>query len=80
MSLLSLERGIARRCAVATAQGLFCEPWRGVVDFVGLRNLLVELSYDNFAIVEQDMYPVPFDLPLQIARRSRAQLREIGLE
>ena len=65
--------------AVATAQGLFCEPWRGVVDFVGLRNLLVELSYDNFAIVEQDMYPTEFDKPLPIARQTRAYFKEIDM-
>ena len=65
--------------AVATSQGLFCEPWRGVVDFVRLRNLLVELSYDNFAIVEQDMYPCDFDKPLPIAKRTRQYLRDIGI-
>jgi len=65
--------------AVATAQGLFCEPWRGVVDFVGLRNLLVELSYDNFAIVEQDMYPTEFDKPLPIARQTCAYFKEIDM-
>lgn len=65
--------------AVATSQGLFCEPWRGVVDFVRLRNLLVELSYDNFAIVEQDMYPTEFDKPLPIARQTRAYFKEIDM-
>ncbi len=65
--------------AVATAHGLFCEPWRGVVDFVGLRDLLVELSYDNFAIVEQDMYPIEFDKPLPIARQTRAYFKEIDM-
>jgi len=65
--------------AVATAQGLFCEPWRGVVDFVGLRNLLAELSYDNFAIVEQDMYPTEFDKPLPIAKQTRAYFKEIDM-
>ena len=34
----------------------------------------------RFAIVEQDMYPAPFDKPLPIARRNREFLRqrEIG--
>ncbi len=65
--------------AIATAQGLFCEPWRGVVDFVDLRNLLAELSYDSFAIVEQDMYPTEFDKPLPIARQTRAYFKEIDM-
>jgi len=33
----------------------------------------------GFAIVEQDMYPAPFDKPLPIAKRTRAYLREIGM-
>ena len=65
--------------AIATAQGLFCEPWRGVVDFVDLRNLLAELSYDSFAIVEQDMYPTEFDKPLPIAKQTRAYFKAIDM-
>lgn len=66
----------------AVAQGVFCElgAAAGAVDFAAIRDVLREVQYSGFALVEQDMYPVPFDLPLQIARRSRAQLREIGLE
>jgi inosose dehydratase len=58
---------------------MFCEPSRGAVDFMAFRDLLIELDYDGFAIVEQDMYPAPFDKPLPIARRTRAYLQEIGL-
>lgn len=65
--------------AVTTAQGYFCEPWRGAVDFPALRDLLAEMSYDGFAIVEQDMYPAPFDSPLPIAKRTRAYFKQIGL-
>ncbi len=65
--------------AVTTAQGYFCEPWRGAVDFSALRDLLAELRYDGFAIVEHDMYPTPFDRPLPIARRTRAYFQKIGL-
>jgi inosose dehydratase len=64
--------------AVATAEGLFCEPAHGVVDFLALRDALKALDYQGFAIVEQDMYPAPFDKPLPIARRTRAYFREIG--
>ena len=36
-------------------------------------------NLDGWAIVEQDMYPTPFDKPLPIAKRTRAYLREIGI-
>lgn len=65
--------------APAVGMGLFCEPASGAVDFVGLRDALREAQYDGWAIVEQDMYPAPFDKPLPIARRTRAYLREIGI-
>jgi inosose dehydratase len=32
-----------------------------------------------FVIVEQDMYPVDFDLPEPTARRTRAYLRGVGV-
>ncbi|MEE2993308.1 MAG: sugar phosphate isomerase/epimerase [Gemmatimonadota bacterium] len=65
--------------ATAVAMDMFCEPSRGAVDFMAFRDLLIELDYDGFAIVEQDMYPAPFDKPLPIARRTRGYLQEIGL-
>lgn len=65
--------------ATAVAMDMFCEPSRGAVDFMAFRDLLIELDYDGFAIVEQDMYPAPFDKPLPIARRTRAYLQEIRL-
>jgi inosose dehydratase len=65
--------------AAAVAMGAFCEPAQGAVDFVAFRDLLQEIGYDGWAIVEQDMYPAPWDKPLPIARRTRAYLREIGL-
>ena len=58
---------------------LFCEPSRGIVDFPGLRDLLREIDYAGYGIVEQDMYPAPLDKPLPIAQRTRAYLRELGL-
>ena len=65
--------------AIATAEGVFCEPSRGIVDFLALRELLGEISYDGFGIVEHDMYPAPFDKPLPIAKRTRTYLKKIGL-
>jgi inosose dehydratase len=63
--------------AKAVAMGMFCEPSQGAVDFPSFRDLLRDLNYSGFAVVEQDMYPAPFDKPFPIARRTRDYLREI---
>jgi len=66
--------------AQAVGMGMFVEPSKGAVDFMAFRDLLHEIDYQGFGIVEQDMFPVPtFDKPLPIAKRTRAYLREIGL-
>jgi len=65
--------------ALAVAEGVFCEPSRGAVDFRLLRDVLDRLDFRGWAIVEQDMYPAPPDKPLPIARRTRAYLRELGI-
>jgi inosose dehydratase len=65
--------------AIAVGQDMFCEPSRGTVDFTRLRDVLQEINFSGWGIVEQDMYPAPFDKPLPIAKRTRAYLREIGL-
>ena len=64
----------------AVGMGVFCELSQGTVDFVALRNLLREIRYDGWVIVEQGMYPAPFDKPLPIAKRNLTYLREIGFE
>ncbi len=63
----------------AVAMGMFCELSKGLVDYIAFRDLLQEIDYDGWAIVEQDMYPVPFDKPLPIAKRNREYLRSIGI-
>jgi len=63
----------------AVEMDMFVEPSRGVVDFIELRDLLKEIDFDGFGIVEQDMYPCPFDKPLPIAKRTKTYLNEIGL-
>jgi inosose dehydratase len=63
----------------AVAEGMFVEPSLGVVDFPALRDALLEVGYDGFAIAEQDMYPAPFDKPLPIARRTFEYFQELGL-
>lgn len=65
--------------ARAVDRGLFCELGKGAVDYEAVRDVLREVGYRGYGIVEQDMYPAPFDQPLPIARRSRGYLREIGL-
>jgi inosose dehydratase len=71
----------AERIPFSTAVGMdmFCELRRGAVDFVAFRNVLEDINYQGWAIVEQDMYPAPFDKPLPIAKRNREYLRELGL-
>ncbi len=65
--------------AKAVSMDMFVEPAKGVIDFLAFRDLLKELDYVGFGIVEQDMFPAPFDKPLPIAKRTRAYLREIGI-
>jgi inosose dehydratase len=65
--------------ALAVEMGVFCEPSQGVVDFPSFAQSLKDFSYDGWATVEQDMFPVSFDKPLPIARRTRQYLREVGL-
>ena len=77
-----LQRKVAEEnipFAHAVGMDLFCEPSRGVVDFPALCRVLQEIDYHGYAIVEQDMYPAPFDKPLPIARRTREYLRAIGI-
>ena len=65
--------------APAVGEGIFCEPSLGAVDFEAFRDVLQEIDYGGFAIVEQDMYPCEFDKPLPIAKRTREYLRKIGI-
>ncbi len=65
--------------AIAVGNDMFCEPSEGAVEFLAFRDVLREIDYTGYAMVEQDMYPAPFDKPLPIAKRTRAYLREIGI-
>jgi inosose dehydratase len=49
------------------------------VDFAGIHQVAEAVGFDGWGIVEQDMYPAPFDKPLPIARRNRDYLRQLGL-
>jgi inosose dehydratase len=72
----------ARRDALpfpgAVAKGAFCELDRGAIDFPGFGDLLREVGFQGFVVVEQDMYPCPPDKPLPIARANRDYLRRLG--
>ena len=65
--------------AKAVAMDVFCEPSKGAVDFKAFRDVLKDINYQGWGIVEQDMYPAPFDKPLPINSRIRAYLKEIGM-
>ena len=55
-------------------------PWDKKQTIESLRHLTIEETFElSDAIVEQDMYPAPFDKPLPIARRTREYLRGIGI-
>lgn len=85
LHLKSVDAGLARDVgergtsfAEAVRLGVFCELDQGAVDMPALFATLGEIGYDGWAIVEQDMFPAPFDKPLPIARRNREYLRSIG--
>jgi inosose dehydratase len=76
--LLASARERALSFAAAVAEGVFVEPALGVVDFVALRDVIVEQGYDGYAIVEQDMYPADPDRPFPIAKSTYEYLSELG--
>lgn len=86
LHLKSVDRAVQQKVEVekipfakAVQGDMFVEPARGAVDFLAFRDVLREIDFSGWAIVEQDMYPAPFDKPLPIAKRTRAYLRQIGI-
>lgn len=86
LHLKSVDRDVQGRVeaegipfATAVAIDMFVEPAQGAVDFLALRDALTEIDYDGFGIVEQDMYPAPFEKPFPIASRTHEYLKGIGL-
>jgi inosose dehydratase len=63
----------------AVALGASCEPPAGEPDLPELTKALAELDRDMSVVVEQDMYPVQFDVPKPIAQRTRDYLRGAGI-
>jgi inosose dehydratase len=63
----------------AVERGVFCEPARGAVDFVALAAAVAEVGFGGPVCVEQDMpLPAPGEA-IQIARRTRQYLADIGI-
>jgi inosose dehydratase len=64
----------------AVAMGASCEPPGGEPDINAVSQALRELKAELFVVVEQDMYPCPFERPKPIAERTRRVLRERGID
>jgi inosose dehydratase len=65
--------------AEAVPLGVIAEPADGKVDFPGLRDAMNAVNYDGWAVIEHDIHPLPnFDVPLQIASRSKAYYESLG--
>lgn len=63
----------------AVAMGASIEPPAGEPNIPSVLEALSELDAELFVVVEQDMYPVEFDVPLPIAVRTRGYLNSVGL-
>jgi len=63
----------------AVALGASCEPPKGLPDVPSVVAALSELDAEVFVVVEQDMYPVDFDVPAPVAARTRDYLRAVGV-
>src|SRR5207302_10319747 len=86
LHLKDVDTGIIQRVrhngqgmSVAVSEGAFVDLGQGVVDFPALDRVASGVGFDGWGIVEQDMYPAPFDKPLPIARRNREYLRTTGI-
>ncbi len=77
---------IAARCRAqgkgyfeAVAEGVFCPLGQGEVDFPAIKEKMLALGYDGWAIVEQDILIDDLDAPKRFSTANRAYLRSIGL-
>lgn len=65
--------------AKAVVEDIMIEPGKGSIDMSALHQALVDTNYDGWVVVEQDLFPVKsFDLPFEIAKRTRQTLTEAG--
>jgi inosose dehydratase len=86
LHLKDVDKGLCERArkegwpmSRAVSEGAFVDLGEGWVDFPALNTVAEQTGYDGWGIVEQDMFPAPFDKPLPIARRNRAYLRTNGI-
>jgi inosose dehydratase len=63
----------------AVALGASCEPPTGLPDVPSVVEALSDMGAEVFVVVEQDMYPVDFDVPAPVAARTRDYLRGVGV-
>lgn len=73
-------RSVANRTGFydACGQGIFCNLGRGDVDFVKVRQLLLDAGFAGWCTVEQDCDPAGGTSPIDDARANRAYLSSIG--
>ncbi|MDC3132686.1 sugar phosphate isomerase/epimerase [Flavobacteriaceae bacterium] len=62
----------------AVKRGVFCELGKGTVDFKAITNLLNELKYNDWIVVEQDILP-GMGNPKVCAQNNRDFLKKLGL-
>ena len=58
---------------------VFPELGQGSVDFAGLLDVLKEIDFDGWAVVEQDILPESGLNPLESAKRNLAFLKQVGI-
>ncbi len=78
-AIVERARGEDLAFGQAVALGASCEPPAGIPDIPSVVRALEERGQDTFVIVEQDMYPVEFDVPAPIAARTRNYLLSCGI-
>ncbi|MFV0364179.1 MAG: TIM barrel protein [Suipraeoptans sp.] len=65
--------------AKAVTENIMVEPGKGSIDFNDFKKALDDSNYEGWVVVEQDLFPVKaFDIPLQIAKRTRKFLTDVG--
>jgi inosose dehydratase len=62
----------------ACGKGVMCPIGQGVIDYQGLRELLIELGYQGYITVEQERDPRNANGSLQDVAASRAYLSQVG--
>lgn len=64
----------------ACGQGIFCNLSEGEVDFLAVRQLLLDAGYEGWCTIEQDCDPTLDPDPLGDARKNREYLESIGFK